>query len=83
MGSGWGIHVKPCLILVNVWQKPLQYGKVISLQVIKINGKKEKNYLQTESNNMLKGSYTSDEMGFIPGMQGFSSIHCYARCPNP
>ena len=25
---------------VNVWQKPLQYCKVISLQLIKINGKK-------------------------------------------
>ena len=33
--SGWGIHVKPWLILVNVWQKPLQYCKVISLQLIK------------------------------------------------
>ena len=28
------------LIHVNVWQKPLQYCKVISLQLIKINGKK-------------------------------------------
>ena len=27
------------LIHVNVWQKPLQYCKVISLQLIKINGK--------------------------------------------
>ena len=34
-GSGWGIHVNPWLILVNVWQKPLQYCKVISLQLIK------------------------------------------------
>ena len=34
-GSGWGIHVKPWLILVNVWQKPLQYCEVISLQLIK------------------------------------------------
>ena len=34
-GSGWGIHVTPWLILVNVWQKPLQYCKVISLQLIK------------------------------------------------
>ena len=42
--SGWGIHVNPCLIHVSVWQKPLQYCKVISLQLIKINGKKkEKN----------------------------------------
>ena len=39
-GSGWGIQVNPWLIHVNVWQKPLQYRKVISLQLIKINGKK-------------------------------------------
>ena len=35
--SGWGIHVYPWLIHVNVWHKPLQYCKVISLQVIKRN----------------------------------------------
>ena len=40
--SGWGIHVNPWLIHVNVWQKPLRYCKVISLQLIKINGKKKK-----------------------------------------
>ena len=40
-GSGWGIHVNPWLIHVSVWQKPLQYCKVISLQLIKINGKKK------------------------------------------
>ena len=40
-GSGWGTHVNPWLIHVNVWQKPLQYYKVISLQLIKINGKKK------------------------------------------
>ena len=39
-GSGWGTHVNPWLIHVNVWQKPLQYCKVINLQLIKINGKK-------------------------------------------
>ena len=39
-GSEWGTHVNPWLIHVNVWQKPLQYCKVISLQRIKINGKK-------------------------------------------
>ena len=32
-GSGWGTHH------VNVWQKPLQWCKVIRLQLIKINGK--------------------------------------------
>ena len=46
-GIGWrgigegGIRVNPWLIHVNVWQKPLQYYKVISLQLIKINGKKK------------------------------------------
>ena len=40
-GSGWGTHVNPWLIHVNVWQKPLQYGKVINLQLIKINGGKK------------------------------------------
>ena len=38
-GSGWGTHVNPWLIHVNVWQKPLQYCKVISFQLIKINEK--------------------------------------------
>ena len=36
----WGTHVNPWLIHVNVWQKSLQYCKVISLQLIKINEKK-------------------------------------------
>ena len=40
-GPGWGTHVNPWLIRVDVWQKPLQYCKVISLQLIKINGKKK------------------------------------------
>ena len=38
-GSGWGTRVNPWLIHVNVWQKPLQYCKAISLQLIKINEK--------------------------------------------
>ena len=41
-GSGWGTHVNPWLIHVNVWQKPLQYCEVISLQLIKLNEKKKK-----------------------------------------
>ena len=36
--SGWEIHVAPWLIHVNVWQNPLQYCKVISFQLVKING---------------------------------------------
>ena len=44
-GLGWGTHVNPWLIHVNVWQNPLQYCKVISLQLIKINGKKKRHLL--------------------------------------
>ena len=41
-GSGWGTHVNPWLIHVNVWQNPLQYCKVISLQLIKKKEKKKR-----------------------------------------
>ena len=42
-GPGWGIHINPWLIHVNVWQKPLQYCKVISLQLKKkLKNKKTK-----------------------------------------
>ena len=41
-GLGWGTHVNPWLIHVNVWQNPLQYCKVISLQLIKISEKKKR-----------------------------------------
>ena len=54
-GSGWGTHVNPWLIHVNVWQKPLQYCKVISLQLIKINGKKYKN--KTNNHKVAKKKY--------------------------
>ena len=42
------IHVNPWLIPVNVWQKPLQYCKVISIQLIKINGKNKSNLSEDE-----------------------------------
>ena len=38
--SGWGTHVNSWLIHASVWQNPLQYCKVSSLQLIKINEKK-------------------------------------------
>ena len=38
----WCVDQEALFLYVNVWQKPLQYCKVISLQLIKINGKKIK-----------------------------------------
>ena len=49
-----GTHVNSWLIHANVWQKPLQYCKVISLQLIKINGKKRKKVLLSFGANGLK-----------------------------
>ena len=52
-GSGWGTHVNPWLIHVDVWQKPLQYCKVISLQLIQINEKKYKTLIFLGFHNLI------------------------------
>ena len=52
-GLGWGTHVNPWLIHVNIWQKPLQYCKVISLQLIKINENNNNNKVMSLLFNML------------------------------
>ena len=57
-GSGWGTHINPWLIHVNVWQKPLQYCKVISLQIIKINGKNKKIKILKKKLSILTGKET-------------------------
>ena len=51
-GSGWGTHVNPWLFHFNVWQKPLQYCKVISLQLILKNKKIRKNKKKRTSNHL-------------------------------
>ena len=66
--SGWGTHVNPWLIHVNVWQKPLQYCKVISLQLIKINGEKKKemgipDYLTCFLRNLYAGQEATVRTG--------------------
>ena len=57
------IHVTPWLIQVNVWQKPLQYCKVISLQQIKINeknkGKHKLSLLEIFTFLSLQGFFSS------------------------
>ena len=69
-GSGWGTHVNPWLIYVNAWQKPLQYCKVISLQLIKIN---EKKFFKEKKNNKkeVNAKMTVSEASalFIPQLQ--------------
>ena len=52
-GSGWRTYVNPWLIHVNVWQKTLQYCKVISLQLIKIKGKKREKERQKNKSYLL------------------------------
>ena len=61
-GLGWGTHVNPWLIHVNVWQKPLQYYKVISLQLIKING--------NNNNNKVSPVYNRSHSGWGPHLLG-------------
>ena len=53
---GWGIHVNPWLIHANVWQKPLQYCKVISLQLIKRKKKSNQNFIQSLSDDYVKSN---------------------------
>ena len=53
-GSGWGIHVTPWLIHVNVWQNPLKCCEVIGLQLIKINEKKKKKNQASKCNTQKK-----------------------------
>ena len=69
-GSGWGTHVNPWLIHANVWQKPLQYCKVISLQVIKIN---EKNKIKC-CHCLPGGGCLVDKGGKIGGQD-----NCYSK----
>ena len=61
--SGWGIHVTPCLIHVNVWQNPLKCCEVISLQLIKINERNKKQ------------SHDFPDKGQSSQIYGFSSSH--------
>ena len=60
-----GLTHNPWLIHVNVWQKPLQYYKVISLQLIKINGKK-KSHTQCKYISILH--FTSITVTFFPSL---------------
>ena len=56
-GSGWGTDVHPWLIHVNVWQKPLQYCKVISLQ---LKLKKKRKVIQIGKEEVKLSLYADD-----------------------
>ena len=73
-GSGWGIPVYPWLIHVNVWQKPLQYCKVISLQLIKKNIKKKKNLPANAGDLRDMGSISGS--GRSPGEGQGNPLQC-------
>ena len=45
--SGWGTRVHPWLIHVDVWQKPVHYCKIISLQLKQINQQLKKKKKKT------------------------------------
>ena len=79
-GSGWGTHVNPWLIHVNVWQKPLQYCKVISLQLIKMGGKKKEYWsgLPFPSPRCLPGSGIGPTS---PSLQADSSFLEHREAP--
>ena len=68
-GSGWGTHVNPWLIHVSVWQKPLQYCKVISLQLIKISGKKKKKKNSFKINKSISASLVAQTVKRLPTMR--------------
>ena len=66
-GSGWGTHVHSWLIHVNVWQKPLQYCKVISLQLKKKN-------TGVGNHSLLQGIFPAQESN--PGLLHSWQILC-------
>ena len=72
-GLGWGIHVYPWLIHVNVWQKPLQCCKVISLQLIKKINKNKVNQKQTNKQKN-KWTYLSFNKTLFTKIDGMSAL---------
>ena len=78
-----GVHVSlSWLIHVSVWQKTLQYCKVISLQLIKINDKKKLSIwwtcLQDSSGDAEIDNRLVDTAGEgKPGMNWESSVETY------
>ena len=81
-GSGWGIHVNPWLIHFNVWQNPLQYCKVIRLQLIKnkIKFKKRCRKIKLTWNSTLRYPSMTHQWShkYISFMRSYHT--CYFYC---
>ena len=77
-GSEWGTHVNPWLIHVNVWQKPLQYCKVIGFQLIKIN-EKEKMEKKPATCSFFRPA-TWGPLAFLPVTLSLPPFHLGVLC---
>ena len=80
---GWGTHVNPWLIHVNVWQKPLQYCNVISLQLIKINRKKIKKKKKKRQRNQRSNCQYPLDHRKSKRVQKKTSISALLTMPKP
>ena len=82
-GSGWGIHVTPWLIHLNVWQSPLKCCEVISLQLIKKKlNKFWKKDIKFHENvdrpqNKLAMYKNNPEKNTLNGIHNFPTDHCF------
>ena len=78
-GSGWGTHVNVfiSMIHVNIWQKPPQYCKVISLQLIKINEKQNKKL----EDNCFTVLWCHTSTWIRPSIHVFTDIQVYIGIP--
>ena len=73
-GSGWGTHINPWLIHANVWQKPVQYCKVISLKLIKMKRKKKKKHTHRHREQTYNPQY-GGEIGWEFGTDMYKLIY--------
>ena len=83
-GSGWGTHVHPWLIHVNVWRKPVQYCKVTSLQ-LKIKTKKLLIFLlkQIITITALKSELVIHSLSCVWLLVTPWTATCGLPCPSP
>ena len=80
--SGWGIHVYPWLIHVYIWQKPLQYFKVISLQLIKKKKKKKKVKTRMPAEPRDLSSLFFGSLDESRLWERMDNVHTYGRVPS-